>query len=70
MDALASAAVARLTGRGSDSAASRDARAALDQSANQKPPAKSVALKLKKLRARLAKKDLETKLLDGLRHPV
>ena len=70
MDALASVAVARMNGRSSDTSESRGARAALEQSTGQKPLAKSVALKLKKLRARLAKKELETKLLDGLRHPA
>ena len=70
MDAFASAEGSRMNGRGSDSAESRGARAAMDQSASHKPLAKSVALKLKKLRARLAKKELETKLLDGLSHPA
>ncbi len=70
MDALASAAGAAMNGDDRDREQPEVPRVAMDQSASQKPLAKSVELKLKKLRARLAKKELERKLLGQLRYPA
>jgi hypothetical protein len=48
-----------MTDRDTDRADSEGGRPGIDQSANKKPLARSVAKRLNKLRARVAKKDAE-----------
>ena len=64
MDALAAAAGAAMTDRNTGRKYSDGARSTIRQSAIKKPLARSVEIRLEKLRERLAKKDAQERLLS------
>ena len=53
-----------MTARDTDRKDSEGARSIIDQSALKKPLARSIEIRLKKLRERLAKKDAQQRLLS------